>query len=398
MAILRPYFTPYLQPNPAQLLQNIQGNPQLQQQPNAYQNYFQPQVQQPTADQQQQYEQPSFNTEQSIQDQYNKVQQNRQNQFQPNPVVNNPVAATQTNPITNFMQTSAARPNFQQFYDRLSSISNMGQDATDAAQAQAVAKQQQLLASVNSSNPALNTSVGSVAGAANRVSIAKSLIGVPYVWGHQDKNGTDCSGLVYQVLNASGTKVPRVTAAEYGKMGSAVSLAQAQPGDVVYFDEPGATDHVGIYVGNGQMIDAPYTGANVRIDKIGNPTSIRRIGTPQQGQGGNIIGAGAGVNAVAAKPWQSNQKLGQQLLAQAGLGGQWNSFNQLEMHEAGWNNTARNPSSTAYGIGQFLNSTWGSTPKTSDPRVQITAMLNYIKSRYGDPNKAWQFWQQHHWY
>lgn len=404
MAILRPYFTPYLQPNPVQLLQNLQGMPQQQ---NAYQNYFQPQPVDPNQQSQQsqqsqqgqqEFEQPSFNTQQSVQDQYSRVQQSRQNQFQPSPLANNPVAATQTNPVTNFLQTSAARPNFQQYYNQMNTISGTGQDATDAAQQQALARQQQVLASINSIGGGSNASQTASGGInSSRVDFAKSLIGVDYVWGHQDKNGTDCSGLIYQVLNGTGTKVPRVTAAEYGRMGQAVSLAQARPGDVVYYDEPGSTDHVGIYVGNGQMIDAPYTGAKVRIDKIGNPTSIRRIGSPQ-GQGGNVIGAGAGAGVLAAKPWQSNQKLGQQLLAQAGLGNEWNSFNQLAMHESGWNNTAQNPSSTAYGIGQFLNSTWGAGGKTSDPRSQITSMLNYIKGHYGDPNNAWKFWQQHHWY
>lgn len=384
MAILRPFFTPYLQPNPVQLMQNLQGIPTQQ---NAYQSYFQPQTQQQQDPNAPEFEQTPYNTAQSVQDQYYKTQQNRQNQFQPTPMQNNPTAATMSNPVVNFMQTSAARPSFQQYYDQLKTISGEGDDATQAAQDQAAAKQNSLLASLNSSVPALN-------GGGTRVDIAKSLIGVPYVWGHQDKNGTDCSGLVYQVLNAAGTRVPRVTAAEYGRMGVAVSLADAQPGDVVYYDHPGATDHVGIYIGNGQMIDAPDVGQRVRVDRVGNYTSIRRIGNP----GGNYGAVGAGVGATAAKPWQANQRLGQQLLVQAGLGAQWNAFNNLVMHESSWNNTAQNPNSTAYGIGQFLNSTWGPGGKSSDPRYQITRMLDYIKGRYGDPNRAWQFWQQHHWY
>jgi peptidoglycan DL-endopeptidase CwlO len=53
------------------------------------------------------------------------------------------------------------------------------------------------------------------------------------------------------------------------------SVAQAQPGDLVFYGSP--AEHVGIYVGNGQMIDAPHTGTSVRIEGVGTPTSIRRI-------------------------------------------------------------------------------------------------------------------------
>lgn len=389
MAILRPYFSPYLAPAPAQLLQNIQLTPE--QRANGYANYFQPQAgqqqQDPNAPQQSEFEQTPYDTKASLQNQANVVSQTRQNQFQYRPVLNDPVAATQTNPIANFVQTSAARPDFSSFYNQLNTISGTGNDATVAAQQQAQAHQASVINQVGSSG-------GAVSGNFNdRVSIAKSLIGVPYVWGHQDKNGTDCSGLVYQVLNATGTKVPRVTAAEYGRMGQSVSLSSAMPGDVVYFDEPGATDHVGIYIGNGQMIDAPNQGARVRVDRVGNYTSIRRIGGTGQ------TGISAGANALVPKQFNSVQQLGQQLLAQKGWGNQWNSFNQLETHEAGWNPTAQNPSSTAYGLGQFLNSTWAPYgAKTSDPRLQLNYMLDYIKSRYGDPNRAWAFWQQHHWY
>lgn len=83
-------------------------------------------------------------------------------------------------------------------------------------------------------------------------------------------------------------------------------------------------------------------------------------------------------------------------------GGQWSDLDQLVQHESGWNPKAQNPSSTAYGLFQFLNSTWrgvGGT-KTSDPRLQAQYGLKYIAQRYGNPSKAWDFWNSHtpHWY
>jgi hypothetical protein len=85
------------------------------------------------------------------------------------------------------------------------------------------------------------------------------------------------------------------------------------------------------------------------------------------------------------------------------LGGnsvQSSCLNQLWQRESGWNPNAQNPSSSAYGIPQFLDSTWASTgiAKTSDPNRQIDAGLIYIKNRYGSPCGAWNFWQTHKWY
>jgi hypothetical protein len=106
---------------------------------------------------------------------------------------------------------------------------------------------------------------------------ASAQLGKPYVWGATGPNGFDCSGLVYAAYKAAGVPVPREIASQLGKRGVSVSLSDAQPGDVIYYDEPGSTDHVGIFIGGGKMIDAPYTGAKVRIDNVGKPTSVRRI-------------------------------------------------------------------------------------------------------------------------
>lgn len=75
---------------------------------------------------------------------------------------------------------------------------------------------------------------------------------------------------------------------------------------------------------------------------------------------------------------------------------------QLMLHESGFNPTAQNPTSTAYGMFQFLDTTWAGygVRKTSDPYLQCVAGLRYIKRRYGTPERAWGFWlaQSPHWY
>jgi len=105
---------------------------------------------------------------------------------------------------------------------------------------------------------------------------------VPYVWGGTTANGVDCSGLIYYAARAAGIKLngkdwPRLRAVDYGKLGVAVDMNSARPGDVIYYDEAGGTDHVGIYLGNGQVVQAPHTGDVVKITGVGRPTSIRRI-------------------------------------------------------------------------------------------------------------------------
>lgn len=122
------------------------------------------------------------------------------------------------------------------------------------------------------------------------VNYAKAQIGDPYVWGAEGPNSFDCSGLVYAAYRAAGIEVPRTTAANIGRTGTAVDLAHAVPGDVLYYDNPGATDHVGIYVGNGQMIEAPTQGQNVKLSGIRNPTSIRRLDERVAGSSGSGSG------------------------------------------------------------------------------------------------------------
>lgn len=93
----------------------------------------------------------------------------------------------------------------------------------------------------------------------------------------------------------------------------------------------------------------------------------------------------------------------QQLAAQRGwTGNQWRDLDQLVAHESSWNPKAQNPTSSAYGLFQFLNSTWKGVGghKTSDPTLQGKYGLQYIAQRYGNPSKAWDFWNSHtpHWY
>jgi cell wall-associated NlpC family hydrolase len=113
------------------------------------------------------------------------------------------------------------------------------------------------------------------------VAKAQEYLGVPYLWGGTDPSkGLDCSGFTQLVYKSQGIDLPRVSS-QQATAGRAVgSLADAVPGDLLFFDyspsRPGI-DHVGIYVGDGKMIAAPQPGDTVKVQSVGQPSVIRRV-------------------------------------------------------------------------------------------------------------------------
>ena len=108
----------------------------------------------------------------------------------------------------------------------------------------------------NNNNNTVSTKANEV------IAYAKTLLGKPYVWGAQGPNSFDCSGFTYYVFkNKAGIVLPRTSSAQ-SKYGTYVSKSNLKAGDLVFFDTNGANDgnvsHVGMYIGNGQMIHASY--------------------------------------------------------------------------------------------------------------------------------------------
>ena len=99
------------------------------------------------------------------------------------------------------------------------------------------------------------------------VAIAQRYLGVPYVWGGASPSGFDCSGLAMYCYAQIGIGLSH-GATDQQRASHPVSLSALQPGDLVFFGSASYSHHVGIYVGGGQMIDAPHTGAVVRYDSI----------------------------------------------------------------------------------------------------------------------------------
>ena len=111
------------------------------------------------------------------------------------------------------------------------------------------------------------------------VKLARTQLGVPYVYGGESPGGFDCSGLVMWVYGRLGIPLPHNAAALYST-GQPVSRSHLRPGDLVFFHGLG---HVGIYVGQGRMIHAPQTGERVEIEALGERSGsvegARRIAT-----------------------------------------------------------------------------------------------------------------------
>lgn len=298
------------------------------------------------------------------------------------------------------------------------------------------------------------------ANAASVIKAAETQLGVPYVWGGETPGkGMDCSGLTQWAYSQAGVKIPRV-AADQQKAGTKVATNATQPGDLLFVGDP--AHHVVMSIGGGKVIEAPHTGEDVRIrnfspseftsatrivGSVGNMASLtngassaQTLSTAQSRSGGDtgslggtselsaimsaLAGGGGGTmpltagsgsaagtsgsSAVGTTPAPNGkndkgslQAYAKSLLGKYGWGGQWNSFNALEMSEAGWNVSATNPSSGAYGLPQSLPaskmSSAGSDWKTNGD-TQLVWMMDYIKGRYGSPDKAWSFHQKNNWY
>jgi cell wall-associated NlpC family hydrolase len=114
---------------------------------------------------------------------------------------------------------------------------------------------------------ALQALTVSSGGYASVVAIAQRYLGVPYVWGGASPSGFDCSGLTMYCYAQVGVSLAHGATAQQ-QASTPVSLSNLRPGDLVFFGSPSFSDHVGIYVDGGQMIDAPHTGAVVRYDSI----------------------------------------------------------------------------------------------------------------------------------
>jgi cell wall-associated NlpC family hydrolase len=120
------------------------------------------------------------------------------------------------------------------------------------------------------------------------VQAALGQLGVPYQWGGQTPGlGFDCSGLSQYAYGQAGLLLPRTAQAQYDAGPLLPHGAAAQPGDLVFFGtRPTSVTHVGLALGDGRMVDAPHTGAQVRVEPIAGFGPYLGATRPAAGAGG----------------------------------------------------------------------------------------------------------------
>ena len=154
-------------------------------------------------------------------------------------------------------------------------------DKKAAAAALAQQEASSSAASAQGSSPAASTTSGSgsvtasSASAQAAVNFAMAQIGKPYKYGASGPDGYDCSGLVMAAYASAGVSIPRTSEAQQSGLTS-VSLSDLQVGDLVFFY---GGSHVGMYIGNGQVVHAPTEGDVVKISDMNSmgPTGAARV-------------------------------------------------------------------------------------------------------------------------
>lgn len=139
--------------------------------------------------------------------------------------------------------------------------------AEEQAAAQAAAEQQ---AAEEAAAQAAAQAAASANQADTAIAAAQTYLGVPYVWAGESYSGIDCSGLTMLAYQQAGVYLTHSSRVQYGQ-GTAIPLSEMQPGDLIFYSHDGTQAgiyHVTMYLGNGQMIEAPVPGSVVRIASV----------------------------------------------------------------------------------------------------------------------------------
>jgi cell wall-associated NlpC family hydrolase len=231
------------------------------------------------------------------------------------------------------------------------------------------------------------------------VHAAKSQIGVPYVYGDELPGvGFDCSGLVQWAYKQAGVNLPRTSQAQWAALSKSRSIptGSAREGDLVFmagsdgsYQAPG---HVGLMISDNQLIQAPYTGANVQV--IGyNPKEWQHAGRPT-GRGGSLAVSGSGSAASAG----SNTMSGTGLVGNSGMGigGSYGSTEEADAISSalsgGGTGGVSLASGAGYGAAASGSGTGGPGASSTNPGGSASknmAIAKMLAAKYGWTGQQW---------
>ena len=226
------------------------------------------------------------------------------------------------------------------------------------------------------------------------VSWAEQQLGKPYQWWAAGPGSFDCSGLTMAALAQAGITVTHNANAQWQQTKAhPVAGNQLAPGDLVFYAGPDgsltAPGHVGIYVGNGEIIDAPYPGTNVRFDPLTSISGYVGATDPYAATPAAAPAPVLTIGSLAAPAGLNQYQSFAQTLAGTTWGpGQFPYLNLLWDRESGWNPAAVNPISGAFGIPQALPAVKMASAGldwATDPYTQIIWGIGYIRATYGTP-------------
>lgn len=249
--------------------------------------------------------------------------------------------------------------------------------------------------------PVRQTTAGALA-----VAYARSKIGSHYVWGATGPHVFDCSGLVYAAWRHAGVRLPR-TADEMWHGLPRVSMRHLKVGDVIAFGYHSSyADHVGIYAGNGRVIDTsshrPYGGVGIQsLTSRTGGGAWHALGAVRPAAharpAARVVSFSVSVTKAASSGKSSLRATGIPALISRIFSGQSSCAANIVKRESGFSVTAMNPDG-AYGLPQaYPGSKMASAGPdwATNPVTQLRWMLSYVNSRYGGACNAWSYWEAH---
>ena len=164
-------------------------------------------------------------------------------------------------------EAAQARAEAQQLAEQRAAAAAAREQAE--ATAAAAARQAEDTATTSPPSSPSTADIPGVSGAAAiAVQAAESRVGLPYVWGASGPGEFDCSGLVMWAYAQAGVSLPHYSGSQYDDTVQ-IPMSDLEPGDLVFPADPG--EHVAMYIGNGEIVQSPYTGADVQIVAL-NPS------------------------------------------------------------------------------------------------------------------------------